>query len=114
MVNAGTAAKVARDELAKQGVEILPPLLVAMDTTNPIAANWCRTVFDEIVARELSRDGTKWPIEFFKEYITDAKRVGRPRRLVLTLLDKLEPKFRESWLPTRLDDSEFRYEAVGR
>ncbi len=107
------AAKVARDELAKHGLEVLPQLLVAMDTSNAVAANWYRTVYEEIVARELARDETKWPVEFFKEYISDAKRVGRPRRLVLGLLDKLEPAFRASWLPTRLDDAEFRYEAVG-
>ncbi len=107
------AAKVARDELAKHGVEVLPKLLAAMDTSNAVAANWYRTVYEEIVARELARGGTKWPVEFFKEYVSDAKRVGRPRRLVLGLLDKLEPAFRETWLPTRLDDSEFRYEAVG-
>lgn len=107
------AAKIARDELARQGVEILPPLLVAMETSNAVAANWYRTVYEEIVARELAREGTKWPVAFFKEYVSDAKRVGKPRRLVLTLLDKLEPAFREKWLPTRLDDGEFRYEAVG-
>jgi len=106
-------AKLARDELAKQGVDILPPLLVAMDTSNAVAANWYRTVYEEIVARELKRAETKWPIEFFKEYASDAKRVGKPRRLVLTLLDKLDPAFRDQWLPTRLDDAEFRYEAVG-
>jgi hypothetical protein len=107
------AAKAARDELAKQGVEILPPLLVAMDTSNAVAANWYRTVYEEIVAHELKQDRTKWPMQFFKEYVSDSKRVGRPRRLVLGLLDKLEPEFRTSWLPTRLDDAEFRYEAVG-
>ncbi len=107
------AAKVARDEVAKHGVEVLPKLLVAMDTSNAVAANWYRTVYEEIVARELARDGTKWPVEFFKEYVSDSKRVGRPRQLVLGLLDKLEPTFRASWLPTRLDDAEFRYEAVG-
>ena len=106
-------AKVARDELAKHGVEILPQLLVAMDAANPVAANWYRTVYEEIVGRELSRAETKWPVAFLKEYVSDAKRVGKPRRLVLTLLDKLEPAFREGWLPTRLDDAEFRYEAVG-
>ncbi len=107
------AANVARDQLAKRGVEVLPELLAAMDTSNAVAANWYRTVYEEIVARELARDGTKWPVEFFKEYVSDAKRVGRPRRLVLGLLDKLEPAFREGWIPTRLDDAEFRYEAVG-
>ena len=106
-------AKLACDELAKRGVEVLPPLLMAMDTTNSVAANWYRTAYEEIVARELSRDETKWPVEFLKEYASDAKRVGRPRRLVLALLDKLEPAYREQWLPTRLNDSEFRYETVG-
>lgn len=107
------AAKVARDELAKHGVEVLPQLLVAMDTTNAVASNWYRTVYEEIVARELKRDETKWPIDFIKQYVSDAKRVGKPRRLVLVLLDKLEPTYRDQWLPTRLDDGEFRHEAVG-
>jgi hypothetical protein len=106
-------ARAARDELAKRGVEILAPLLIAMDTTNPIAANWYRTVFEEIVTRESAREGTNWPVPFLKEYVSDAKRVGKPRRLVLTLLDKLEPAFRDQWMPTRLEDGEFRYEAVG-
>lgn len=106
------AARVARDELAKHGVEILPQLIVAMDTSNALAANWFRTAYEEIVARELARDETTWPIEFFKEYVSDAKRLGRSRRLVLGLLDKLEPTFRGHWLPSRLNDGEFRYEAV--
>src|SRR5690242_17473054 len=49
------AARAARDELAKRGVEILPPLLSAMDTKNVVAVNWYRTVYEEIVARELAR-----------------------------------------------------------
>ena len=108
-----TAAKAARDELARHGVEVLPRLLVALDTTNPVAANWYRTAYEEIVSRELSRETTQWPIEFFKEYVGNAQRAGQPRRLVLSLLDKLEPAFRDQWMPTRLDDAEFRYEAVG-
>ena len=107
------SAKVARDELAKHGVEILPQLLVAMDTSNVIAANWYRSAYEEIVTRELKREGTQWPSEFLKNYVSDAKRIGRPRRLVLKLIDKLDPAFRLGWLPTRLDDPEFRFEAVG-
>lgn len=107
------AAKAACNELAQRGVEVLPPLLKAMDTTNPIAANWYRSVYEKVVARELSHEGTQWPVTFLKEYVSDAKRVGRPRRLVLTLLDKFEPTFQPGWLPTRLDDPEFRHEAVG-
>src|SRR5579872_2759855 len=49
------AAREARDELARQGVEILPQLLVAMDTPNPVAANWYRTAYEEIVGRALAK-----------------------------------------------------------
>jgi hypothetical protein len=108
------AARQARDELAGRGVEILPQLLVAMDTSNVVAANWYRTVYEEIVARSLASSDVAWPRDIMTEYIGDARRAGRPRRLVLDLLERLEPGFRENWLPTRLDDSEFRYEAVSR
>jgi hypothetical protein len=106
------AAREARDELAKRGVEILPPLLSAMDTSNVVAANWYRSIFDEIVDRGLSQKGTVWPIEFLKAYVSDARKSGRPRKLALALLDRLEPAYRDEWLPTRLDDPDFRSDAV--
>src|SRR5262245_52429726 len=108
------AARKARDELARRGVEILPQLLAAMDTSNVVAANWYRTVYEDIVARALERTDVAWPLEFMNEYVSDARRSGRPRRPVLALLDRLEPGFSDQWLPTRLEDSEFRYEAVAR
>jgi hypothetical protein len=108
------AARHARDDLARRSVEILPQLLAAMDTSNVIAANWYRTIYEEIVARALVRADVAWPREFMKEYAGDARRAGRPRRLVLDLLDRLEPGFSEKWVPTRLEDSDFRYEAVAR
>lgn len=110
---AGSAtARVARDELAKRGIEILPQLLAAMDTPNVIAANWYRTVYEDVVSRELAQPDATWPLEFFKEYVSNARRAGRPRRLVLALLDRLEPGFSEGWLPTRVEDADFRFEAV--
>jgi hypothetical protein len=108
-----TAARAACDELAKQGIEILPALLTAMDTPNFVAANWYRTVYETITARESAKPDAAWPREFLKEYVGDAERNGRSRRLVVGLLDRLEPGFSEAWLPTRLDDPEFGYEAVG-
>ena len=38
-------AQQASDTLMTHGVEILPELLAAMDTTNIVAANWYRTVY---------------------------------------------------------------------
>lgn len=110
---AGSAeAKQSRDQLARHGIEILPQLLEAMDTSNAIAANWLRTVFDPLVDNALADPKTKWPTEFLREYVSDAERRGRPRELALAILERLDPKFRAEWLPTRLDDPEFRYDAV--
>ncbi len=108
------AARAAQMELSQRGVEILPELLIAMDTTNVVAANWYRIVFEQIVASEKKRADVVWPIKFFKEYVSDASRVGRPRRLVLALLDEFEPNFSKDWYPTRLTDPSFRHEAVSR
>ncbi len=108
------AARAAQLDLSKRGVEILPELLIAMDTSNVVAANWYRIVFEQIVAREKKRPDAVWPIAFFKEYVSDASRVGRPRRLVLALLDEFEPNFSKAWYSTRLADPAFRHEAVSR
>ena len=107
-------ARTAQMELSKRGIEILPELLIAMDTSNVVSANWYRIVFEQIVAREKKRPDTVWPVAFFKEYVSDASRAGRPRRLVLTLLDEFEPNFSKDWYPTRLTDPAFRHEAVTR
>lgn len=107
-------ARVAQQNLLKCGLEILPELLAAMDTSNSVALNWYRILFDEITARELTNPTTHWPTDFLKSYVNNSRIAGRPRRLVVSLLDRLEPapKFSTTWLPTRLDDPEFRYEAI--
>lgn len=83
-----------------------------MDTTNPVAANWYRTIFEEVVARERSAGETDWPLQFLKQYVSHPERQGKARRLALNLIDDLEPGFRKQWLATRLTDHEFRGEAV--
>jgi hypothetical protein len=105
-------ARPARDELARRGVEILPQLLAAMNTSNVVAANWYRSIYEELVERGLAQQKTVWPIAFFKEYVSDGRNAGRPRTLVLTLLERLEPAYRAQWLPTRLNDPDFRSDAV--
>lgn len=105
-------ARRACEALSHHGLEILPSLLTAMDTSNVVAANWLRFVAESIVERAYSRPDADWPREFLKEYVSDARRRGRPREWALSLLDRLEPTFRAEWLPTRLDDPAFRYDAV--
>ncbi len=105
-------ARRARDQLAQQGAEILPRLLVAMDTTNIVAANWYRTAFDVIADRELSRPNSPLPRRAMEEYVRDARRSGRARRLGLALLERIDPTIRAQLMPDWLDDPEFRRDAV--
>jgi len=110
---AGSAeAKAASLRLSERGVEILPRLLRAMDTPNIVAANWYRTAYEAIVAREAAKAEPAFPVAFLQEYTRDSKRQGRPRRMVLRLLDDLTPTYRVSVLPTLTADPEFRTDAV--
>jgi hypothetical protein len=105
-------ARIARDALARRGPEILPALLVAMDTRNLVAANWYRTVFEEIVNRESAQESIKQTPAFVLEYAGDARRAGRPRRLALALVERYKVGFTATWIAERLGDPEFGYEAV--
>lgn len=105
-------ARAASAKLAKCGVEILPQLFEAMDRENPVAANWCRAIYEDIVTRESQKSDVAWPTEFLKDYVCGAARAGRARRLALSLLDRIEPEFGSTLLPTLLDDPEFRRDAV--
>ena len=83
-----------------------------MDTPNVVAANWYRSAYESIVAREAAKPAPEFPVPFLQEFARDSKRQGRPRRMVLSLLDELTPAYRDSILPTLLDDAEFRSDAV--
>ncbi|MCC7424528.1 MAG: hypothetical protein IT428_30035 [Planctomycetaceae bacterium] len=107
-----TAAREAAGRLRQAGVSILPRLLVAMDTPNVVAANWYRSVFDPLVQKELAAEKHQLPKEEFVAFVKDGRRQGRARRLVLDVLDRLDPAFRATFIPSRLDDPEFREEAV--
>ena len=105
-------ARAARDRLAAAGVDILPAILGAMNTSNVVAANSYRTVFEEIVAAELAKPGPNLPLPLLRDYVRSPEQRGQPRRLVLRLLDRIEPWFRSELVPTLLDDREFRTDAI--
>lgn len=109
---ASQEVRLARDQLAQQNASILPKLLVAMDTTNIVAANWYRTAFEEISNLEFSKPTPAFPRPDIEDYVRDAKRSGRPRRLGLALLERLDPAIREQLMSSWLDDPEFRRDAV--
>jgi hypothetical protein len=105
-------ARAAAEQLAAQGPHILPRLLLAMDTSNVVAANWCRTAYEQIVDRELPAANREFPAEALQQFVRDARHGVRPRRLALALLDQLDPDFRRRMMPQWLEDGEFRSDAV--
>jgi hypothetical protein len=106
------AARAAADALSRQGPEILPRLLAAMDADNPLSANWYRSAYESIVQRELARPAPRFPLDKLQEIVADRGRRGRVRRLALSLCERLEPGYRDKVVRRLLDDPEFRDDAV--
>jgi hypothetical protein len=106
------AARAAVDALAQRDAKVLPRLLVAMDTDNPVAANWYRAAYDAIVDRELARSKPEFPLEELRAIVADRQRRGRVRRLALALCDRSQPGYRDAFVRRLLDDPEFRDDAV--
>src|SRR5262245_35223423 len=69
-----SAARAACDRLAAGSVELLPRLLRAMDTDNPVAANWYRSALARIVEREMAQGGAGLPLDELKAAVRDANR----------------------------------------
>ncbi|MDA0831948.1 MAG: hypothetical protein O2955_17255 [Planctomycetota bacterium] len=106
------AARSARMQLVSAGTSVLPKLMSAMDEANPVSLNWCRVVWDEVVAAELAKPKPELPVDMFCDYVRDAKHPGPARRMVLDVLDELKPDERPSLMPMLLDDPEFREDAI--
>jgi len=98
--------------LKRQGAEILPRLLAAMNTPDTVTANWYRTVYESITRRELRLEKPDLPVQALRAVASDREQQGRVRRLALLTIDRIEPAYRERLIPTLLDDPEFRDEAV--
>ncbi|HEV3137343.1 MAG TPA: hypothetical protein VGZ26_05550 [Pirellulales bacterium] len=107
-----TAARAACDVLSTCGADIVPRLLAAMETTNPVAANWYRTAYEAVIERELAKARHQFPLEDLQAFVRDPERVGRVRRLALALCDRLEKDYSKRLIPRLLDDPEFRADAV--
>ena len=105
-------ARAACDALSQAGPELLPRLLRAMDTGNPVAANWYRQAFDAIVASTFPEHARDFPRDELRAFVNDRSHAGRVRRLALALCDRLEPGFSQALVPRLLDDPEFREDAV--
>lgn len=106
------AASLAADALAACDAAILPRLLEAMDSNNPVAANFARQAFERIVARELACSTPQFDLDALRAFVADARPSGKARRRVLDLIDRLDPMFAPRFLAAALGDPEFRYQAV--
>ncbi|MBI3839844.1 MAG: hypothetical protein HY288_18125 [Planctomycetia bacterium] len=106
------AARAACDELSSHRTDLVPRMLMAMETTNPVAANWYRTAFETIVERELAKANPQFPLEDLRAFVHDPKRAGRVRRLALALCDRVDKDYSKQFIPRMLDDPEFRSDAV--
>jgi hypothetical protein len=106
------AARAAWDKLVARGPAVLPRLLEAMDTHDPVAANWLRTAFDRIADAGLRDGGKGIDADALLAFVEDPKHQGRARRLALDVVERLRPGTTGRLVAGWLDDPEFRYEAV--
>ena len=106
------AARAAWDRLVERGPAMLPDILEAMDTPDTAVVNWLRTAFDRIVDRALQDGGKKIDLRTLRAYVENPKKSGRARRLALEVVEHLQPGATRQLVAGRLDDPEFRYEAV--
>jgi hypothetical protein len=106
-----TEARAARDKLATFGASAIPYLLDGMDTPDTVAANWLRTAWEQVVERAMSQP-SHVPADQIRQFVLDAKRQGRARRLALELLTRLDTRAPARLIPRLLDDPEFRRDAV--
>src|SRR5437870_673394 len=110
---AGAArARAAWDRLVRHGPGVLPRILSAMDTPDPVAANWLRLAFDVVAQPAMKAGGKGIDVDALLVFIRDGKRQGRARRLALDLVERLRPGTRRKLLDGWLDDPEFRHDAI--
>ena len=110
----GTAsARKAVDSLASSGA--LMPVLKGFNGSSPLAVNWLRNAFEEIV--EANKKAAKpLPIEELKGFIADRAESPIARRLAYETLRDQDAKVEDQLIPDMLLDPspEFRRDAVAR
>jgi hypothetical protein len=110
----GTAtARKAVEGLASSGA--LMPVLKGFKGSSPLATNWLRNAFEEIV--ESNKQAAKpLPVEELKGFIADRSESPIARRLAYETLRDQDPTIEDQLIPDMLLDPspEFRRDAVAR
>jgi len=111
---AGEAAAAFRELAAGPGASV-PALLTALDTANPLAANYLRNAIEVVVDRVLDAKEAL-PAAAIEAFLADRKHDARARRLAFEILVDIDEKNRERLVPGFLDDPsvELRRDAVAR
>jgi hypothetical protein len=107
-------AEQAWRELSKADSKQLPEILAALDTANPLAANWIRSAVDTIASGAL--EAGKLEPAPLEKFVLDRQHAPRARRLAFEWLAKADATAEERLIPGMLDDPsvELRRDAVAR
>ncbi len=115
-LGAGHAAALqAVQQLQQQDAEALMPILQALETANPLAANWLRNAFETIAARTEAQ-GAELPVAQLLDFLEDRSKRPRSRRLAFEWIRRVDPEQASKLIPGFLNDpsDELRREAVAR
>ena len=109
------AARGAVQKLTKGGPQALMPLLQGFRNATPLAGNWLRNAFEQLVEAE-TKAGHKLPQQELEEFVRDQEQSPLARRLVYESLKRTDPGIEDRLIPGMLLDAspEFRRDAVAR
>lgn len=106
-------AQKAVGSLVESGSEALIPVLKGFQGASPLAANWLRNAFEEIVAAQ-TKAGTALPAKDLEAFVLDTTQAPMARRLAYETLRAADASVEAKLIPGLLLDpgSEFRRDAV--
>ena len=106
-------ANKAWKQVSRAGTESIPLILASIDDTKPLAANWIRSVVDQIAERAI-RNGRSLPARELEKIVFDDQYSPRARRLAYEWLVKVDAKAEQRIIPNMLNDDsiEMRRDAV--
>lgn len=107
------AVAAAWKVVATTDLRQLPQVLAAIDSSQPVAANWLRAAADAMAERGLAHD-QPLPIAELEQFVANQRHDPRARRLAFEWLRKAQPQRAESLIPAMLQDPsvELRRESV--
>ncbi|MFV0446218.1 MAG: hypothetical protein ACK5Q5_21815 [Planctomycetaceae bacterium] len=109
------AAQQAVRELGQADASSLTTILIALDESNPLAANWLRGAFESVAARA-QQSAAGLPVAELRTFYQNRKHDPRARRLAYEWIIRAKPELTEELIAAAVDDpsAEMRRDAVDR